>query len=64
MNATIAMMMPGVTELLIIAAVILMLFGAKKIPEMAKGVATAIREVKGAVKPINDEIKDIKKELN
>ena len=38
----------GPTELLIIAAVILFLFGGKKIPELFKGMAEAIKEFKTA----------------
>lgn len=36
----------GTTELLIIAAVILLLFGGKKIPELFKGMADAVKEFK------------------
>lgn len=38
----------GATELLIIAAVILLLFGGKKIPELVKGLAQAVKEFKKA----------------
>ena len=40
----------GTTELLIIAAVILLLFGGKKIPEFVKGLAEAVKEFKKASK--------------
>ena len=40
----------GTTEILIIAAIILLLFGGKKLPELIKGVANAIKEFRGAVK--------------
>ncbi len=36
----------GVTEWLIIALIVLLLFGGKKIPELFKGAAEAIREFK------------------
>lgn len=36
----------GIWEILIIAVVILVLFGARKIPEMMKGVGKGIREFK------------------
>ncbi len=36
----------GVTEWLIIALIVVLLFGGKKIPELFKGVAEAIREFK------------------
>jgi len=40
----------GTTELLIIAAVILLLFGGKKIPELFKGLADSVKEFKKASK--------------
>ena len=40
----------GTTELLVIAFVLLFLFGAKKLPELAKGIGESIKEVKQAVK--------------
>ncbi len=36
----------GRTEIIVIAIVILVLFGGKKIPEFVKGIAEAIREFK------------------
>ena len=36
----------GPTELIIILAIVLLLFGAKKIPELAKGLGTGVREFK------------------
>lgn len=38
----------GTTELLIIAAVVVLLFGGKKIPELFKGLADAVNEFKKA----------------
>jgi len=38
--------MPGGTELLIILAIVVLLFGAKKIPELAKGVGKGIKNFK------------------
>jgi sec-independent protein translocase protein TatA len=38
----------GVQELMIIFLIIIVLFGAKKIPEMAKGLGKGIREFKRA----------------
>ena len=45
----------GTTELLIIAAVIVFLFGGKKIPELFKGLADAVKEFKKASKPGDDK---------
>jgi sec-independent protein translocase protein TatA len=38
----------GTTEIIVIAIVILVLFGGKKIPELVKGIATAIKEFRNA----------------
>lgn len=40
----------GTTEWLIIALIVLLLFGGKKIPELFKGVADAMREFKKSSK--------------
>jgi len=48
----------GTTELLIIAAVILLLFGGKKIPELFKGLADAVKEFKKASKGTDKEQKE------
>ena len=40
----------GPTEILIIIAVFVLLFGAKKIPELAKGLGEGIRNFKSSVK--------------
>jgi sec-independent protein translocase protein TatA len=41
---TLAMGMPGPTELMLIFAIVLVLFGAKKLPELAKGLGQSMRE--------------------
>jgi len=46
--------MPSGMELLVIALVILLLFGGKKIPELAKGLGSGIKNFKKAVK--DDEV--------
>lgn len=40
----------GFREILIIALIIIVLFGAKKIPELMRGMGTGIKEFKDAVK--------------
>lgn len=42
--------MPSMPELLIILAIVVLLFGAKKIPELAKGIGSGIKNFKKAVK--------------
>jgi sec-independent protein translocase protein TatA len=49
----------GVQELMIILFVVVLLFGAKKIPELAAGVGKGIREFKKASKgDYDDEVED------
>ncbi len=42
--------MPGGFELFAIIAVVVLLFGGKKIPEMMKGLGKGIKDFKGAIK--------------
>lgn len=46
----------GPTELIIILFIILLLFGAKKIPDLARGLGRGVREFKDASKEIKREI--------
>ncbi len=45
----------GTTEWLIIAFIVLLLFGGKKIPEFFKGLAEAVKEFKKAAKDTDKE---------
>ena len=47
--------MPGGMEWILIALVVLLLFGGKKIPELAKGLGSGIKNFKKAVKDDEDE---------
>ena len=58
MTHSVLVWMPGGWELVIIVLVIILLFGAKKIPELAKGLGKGIREFKDASKEIKDEIQE------
>tara|TARA_Y100000031_G_C7985372_1_gene276644 strand:+ start:28 stop:156 length:129 start_codon:yes stop_codon:yes gene_type:complete len=42
--------MLGTTEIILIVLVVLLLFGAKKIPELAKSLGTAVKELKKGLK--------------
>ena len=55
------MSMPGGMEWLLIAFVVLLLFGGKKIPELAKGLGSGIKNLKKAVKDDEDEVAEVKK---
>ncbi len=46
----------GATEILLILLVVLLLFGAKRIPEIARGLGKGIREFKDATNDIKREI--------
>jgi sec-independent protein translocase protein TatA len=46
--------MPGGTELLIIFGIVVLLFGAKKIPELAKGVGKGIKNFKAEMKETDE----------
>ncbi|SFV58890.1 Twin-arginine translocation protein TatA [hydrothermal vent metagenome] len=47
--------MPGMPELLVILLIVVLLFGAKKIPDLAKGVGKGIKDFKKAVKEDSEE---------
>lgn len=49
----------GPTELIIIFVIILLIFGGKKLPELAKGLGKGIREFKKASKDVQEEINSI-----
>jgi sec-independent protein translocase protein TatA len=55
--------MPSGMELGIIVIVILLLFGGKKIPELAKGIGSGIKNFKNALKE-EDEVSIAKSENN
>jgi sec-independent protein translocase protein TatA len=46
----------GGWEIILILAVVLILFGAKKLPELAKGLGTGIKEFKKATREVTDEV--------
>ncbi|MDB6028400.1 MAG: Twin-arginine translocation protein TatA/E [Verrucomicrobiales bacterium] len=56
MNCTLALLGLGGGEIVLILAVVLLLFGAKKLPELAKGLGQGIREFKKASNEVTDEL--------
>jgi sec-independent protein translocase protein TatA len=48
----------GVPELIIVLAILLLLFGAKKLPELAKSMGTSARELR---KGLRDDVSEDKK---
>lgn len=47
----------GTPEILLIALVVLLLFGGKKIPELMKGLGKGVKSFKDGVKGIEDDLK-------
>ena len=58
MNAILAVLGLSGGELILIFAVVLVLFGAKKIPEFAKGLGQGMKEFKKASREISDELQN------
>lgn len=48
----------GTPEIIVILLLVVLLFGAKKIPELARGMGKGIREFKDATKEVKHEIED------
>jgi len=48
----------GGGEIILILALVLILFGAKKLPELAKGLGTGIKEFKKATREVTDEMEN------
>ncbi|MPL85220.1 Sec-independent protein translocase protein TatA [bioreactor metagenome] len=46
----------GATEIIIIALIVVLLFGGKKIPELMKGIGKGVKSFKDGVKGVEDEI--------
>lgn len=53
----------GAGEIILIVLVILLLFGAKKIPELARGIGKGMSEFKKGLKDVESEIKSADTEV-
>ena len=53
----------GFWEITIIALVVLLLFGGKKIPELMRGLGKGIKSFKEVMKDVEDDVKEIKKDI-
>jgi len=53
----------GVWEVLIIAFVVLLLFGGRKIPELMKGLGKGVKSFKEGMSEVEKEIKDVEKDI-
>ena len=56
MDNVILLSMPGGPELLVIFLIVLLLFGAKRIPEVAQNLGKGIREFKKSMREVQSEI--------
>lgn len=56
MNPVMLISMPGGGEWLILLLVVVILFGGRKIPELARGIGKGIREFNDAKNNVKDEI--------
>lgn len=56
MNVMFALFDMGGSQIILILALILIFFGARRIPELAKGLGQGIREFKKATREVTDEI--------
>jgi sec-independent protein translocase protein TatA len=50
-------------EWIIIALVVLLLFGGKKIPELMRGLGKGVKNFKEGMKEVEDDVKEIKKDI-
>jgi len=54
----------GMQEILVIALIILLLFGGKKIPELMKGLGKGVKSFKDGMKGLDDDVKSNDKSTN
>ena len=58
MNPILALFNLGGGEIILILAIVLILFGAKKLPELAKGLGQGIKEFKKATHNVSEEVRE------
>jgi len=58
MNVMLGLFNFGGMEVILILALVLILFGAKKLPELAKGLGQGIKEFKKATREVTDEVQN------
>ena len=51
----------GLPELLVLLAIVYFLFGAKRLPEIAKGIGQGIKSLKDALKKDEEELQEAKR---
>jgi len=63
-EALLAMSMPGWPEIIVILVIVLLLFGAKKLPELARGLAQSLGEFRKARDEFESELKKSSKQAD
>ncbi len=58
MNTMFALFNLGGGEIILILVLVLILFGARKLPELAKGLGQGIKEFKKATREVTDEVQN------
>lgn len=53
----------GFWEIVIIALIVLLIFGGKKIPELMKGLGKGVKNFKEGMREVEDDVKEIKKDI-
>lgn len=53
----------GFWEIVVIALVVLLLFGGKKIPELMRGLGKGVKNFKEGMKEVENDVDDIKKDI-
>ena len=53
----------GTGEIILIALVVLLLWGGKKIPELMKGLGKGVKSFKEGIKDVEEDVKEIKKDI-
>ena len=54
----------GTGEILIIALIVLLLFGGKKIPELMRGLGNGVKSFKDGMSDVEKEVKDIDNQIS
>jgi sec-independent protein translocase protein TatA len=60
---TFAIVMPGPTEWVVILAIVLVMFGAKKLPELARGLGQGMNEFRKVRQEFNEELHQVGQDL-
>jgi len=48
----------GMQQIIVIALIVLLLFGGKKIPELMKGIGKGVKQFKDGMNGLDDELKE------